>query len=81
MEYGGKILYLEHAPTTNIFFIYYSLSEIIAAKNMKIYGKLWSDPSNNFNIEVKAIIRPQACSFIKKESLAQVFSYEFCEIS
>ena len=48
---------------------------------MEIYGKLWSDPSNNFNIEVKAIIRPQACSFIKKESLAQVFSYEFCEIS
>ena len=25
--------------------------------------------------------RPEACNFIKKESLAQVFSYEFCEIS
>ena len=25
--------------------------------------------------------RPQACSFIKKETLAQVFSCEFCEIS
>ena len=24
---------------------------------------------------------PEACNFIKKESLAQVFSYEFCEIS
>ena len=23
----------------------------------------------------------QACNFIKKETLAQVFSYEFCEIS
>ena len=27
------------------------------------------------------IIRPQACNFIKKEILAQVFSCEFCEIS
>ena len=25
--------------------------------------------------------RPKACNFIKKESLAQVFFYEFCEIS
>ena len=32
------------------------------------------------NIEVKAIKRLQACSFIKKETLAQVFSCEFCEI-
>ena len=24
---------------------------------------------------------PEACNFIKKESLAQVFSCEFCEIS
>ena len=26
-------------------------------------------------------LRPEACNFIKKESLAQVFSCEFCEIS
>ena len=26
-------------------------------------------------------LRPQACNFIKKEALAQVFSSEFCEIS
>ena len=25
-------------------------------------------------------LRPQACNFIKKETLAQLFSYEFCEI-
>ena len=24
---------------------------------------------------------PEACNFIKKESLTQVFSFEFCEIS
>ena len=27
------------------------------------------------------LCRPQACNFIKKETLAQVFSCEFCEIS
>ena len=27
------------------------------------------------------LIRPEACNFIKKETLAQVFSCEFCEIS
>ena len=26
-------------------------------------------------------LKPQACNFIKKETLAQVFSCEFCEIS
>ena len=31
----------------------------------------------SFLIKVQAL----ACSFIKKETLAQVFSYEFCEIS
>ena len=29
----------------------------------------------------KHLYRPQACNFIKKETLAQVFSYEFCKIS
>ena len=29
----------------------------------------------------EAATRPQACNFIKKEILAQVFSGEFCEIS
>ena len=26
-------------------------------------------------------MQAEACNFIKKETLAQVFSYEFCEIS
>ena len=30
---------------------------------------------------VSFLIKLQACNFIKKETLAQVFSYEFCEIS
>ena len=29
----------------------------------------------------KLCLRPQACNFIKKDTLAQVFSREFCEIS
>ena len=28
-----------------------------------------------------ACLRPEACNFIKKETLAQVFSCEFCNIS
>ena len=30
---------------------------------------------------MKKGVRPEACNFIKKETLAQVFSCEFCEIS
>ena len=30
---------------------------------------------------IPTLKRPQACNFIKKETLAQVFSCEFCEIS
>ena len=33
-----------------------------------------------FSVAIRAF-KPMACNFIKKESLAQVFSYEFCEIS
>ena len=31
-------------------------------------------------IALTEAMRPQACNFIKKETLAQVFSCEFCEI-
>ena len=32
--------------------------------------------SSKFNAYI-----PQACNFIKKEALAQMFSFEFCELS
>ena len=32
-------------------------------------------------VRVSFLIGPEACNFIKKETLAQVFSCEFCEIS
>ena len=41
----------------------------------------------HLSISIKVCLRfihfnqPQACNFIKKEALAQVFSCEFCEIS
>ena len=41
---------------------------------MKIIG----GPKQYFPMRLD--LRPQACNFIKKETLAQVFSYEFCEI-
>ena len=28
----------------------------------------------------RCFVKPEACNFIKKETLAQVFFYEFCEI-
>ena len=31
--------------------------------------------------QVKRRMEPQACNFIKKETLAEVLSCEFCEIS
>ena len=30
---------------------------------------------------VRWILRPEACNFVKKETLTRVFSCEFCEIS
>ena len=35
---------------------------------------------NTWCVGVFFLIKSQACNFIKKESLTQVFSYEFCEI-
>ena len=37
--------------------------------------------SQSFFFNKVAGLRPQACNFIKKEALTQVFSCEFCEIS
>ena len=30
--------------------------------------------------DLKLLLQPRTCNFIKKETLAQVFSCEFCEI-
>ena len=42
---------------------------------------LWSFRSSCSDVFCKKGVRPEACNFIKKETLAQLFSCEFCEIS
>ena len=37
-------------------------------------------PVKKLFLEISQNSQPQACNFIKKETLAQVFSCEFCEI-
>ena len=39
------------------------------------------DSLENTSARASFLIKLQACKFIKKETLASVFSYEFCEIS
>ena len=43
--------------------------------------KISQNWQENTSARVSFIIKLQACNFIKKETLAQVFSREFCEIS
>ena len=43
-------------------------------------GKLYYDTTTE-KLAFECSKRPQACNFIKRESLAEVFSCEFCEIS
>ena len=50
-------------------------------KSHKIHRKT-PVPETFFNKELlKKRLWPQACNFIKKETLVQVFSCKFCEIS
>ena len=44
----------------------------------KIFLKISQNSKEN---TCARISRPQACNFIKKETLAQVLSFEFCKIS
>ena len=48
----------------------------------KLLTKLIDYSNFNFFSNAKAVARrcPEACNFIKKETLAQAFSREFCEI-
>ena len=57
---------------------------------IRMFKRMSLTASNKFQAMVKLIPlipiadyrqRPKACNFIKKETLAQVFSCEFCEIS
>ena len=60
------------------------LSEVIAYRCSlkKVLQKISENPQENTSARVSSFIKLQAdpCNFIKKETLAQVFSCEFCEI-
>ena len=48
----------------------------------KVFLKISQNSQENtcVNVPFSLKLEAQACNFIKKETLAQVFSYEFCEI-
>ena len=46
----------------------------------EMFLKILQNSLENTCARVSFLIKLQACNFIKKETLAQVFSYEFCEI-
>ena len=50
---------------------------------LKVFIEVWQNSLKNASAGVSFLIKLQAlaCNFIKKETLVQVFSYEFCEIS
>ena len=55
----------------------------VGVLNKKVFLKISQNSQKNACARVCLLIscRPQACNFITKETLAQVFSCEFCEIS
>ena len=59
------------------------MNESIKKNNGKKYAcKYFTANNKNYDAYLKqSSSRPQACNFIKKESLAHVFSCKFCEIT
>ena len=47
----------------------------------KMFLEISQSSQENTCARVSFLIKLQACNFIKKETLAQVFSCEFCEVS
>ena len=47
----------------------------------KVFLEILRNSQENTCARVSFLIKLQACNFIKKETLAQVFSCEFCKIS
>ena len=68
---------------TNFFLhLVRNISEIVAQRCSaeKVLLEI-SQNSQEKPVRVSFLIKLQACNFIKKETLTQVFSCEFCEIS
>ena len=52
--------------------------KFISLKYLQIWTFLEASQGQSLHITAR---RPETCNFIKNETLAQVFSWEFCEIS
>ena len=58
---------------------FYSEAVIRRCSVKDVFLEILQNPQEN-TCARDSFTEPQACNFIKKESLAQVFSFEFCEI-
>ena len=47
----------------------------------KVFLEIWQNSQENTSARVSFCCWPRACNFINKETLAQVVSVEFCQIS
>ena len=47
----------------------------------KVFLEILENSQENTYARVSILLKLQTCNFIKKETLAKVFSCEFCEIS
>ena len=64
-----------------MFNISHFVAQIVTCEQSLIKLFEFSETLNGIQVPLKiTVYRPQACNFIKKETLTQVFSCEFCEI-
>ena len=61
--------------------IYYTKAATRGILLKKIFLEISQNSQENNCARVSSLMKLQACSLIKKETLAQLFSYKFCEIS
>ena len=79
-HYGKKsynlfILYVER------FLLGVSLEVVVQRYSVKkVFFKISQNSQENTCVRISFSIKLQACYFIEKETLTQVFSCEFCEI-
>ena len=65
-----------------MFNISHFAAQIVTCEQSLIKLFEFSETMNAIQVPLKiTVYRPQACNFIKKETLTQVLSCEFCEIS
>ena len=74
-----SVPYFFYCKRVSVYFLYFSSK--VRSSRQEVFCKK-RVPRNLAKITGKHLRRrSQACNFIKKETLAQVFSCEFCEIS